>query len=177
MEIKSGIYLSSMRDEHIGPYMALSDDPELTATMGWAPFGPEEQVRFKEFCRVLSLPGLENGHDLVFSIICAADESAIGYVAIKGINRVEARAEIGIAIVTAEHRGKGYGTAAMRQVIDHAFIELGLTRLGLTVFPSNRRAIRSYEKNGFRRTEVLRDSWQFPDGEYSDLLVMELFRG
>ncbi len=170
------IYLSPLQDEHIRHYMVLSADPELIATMGWTPFSPEEKERFNEFSQVLTLPGLEGGKATVFSIISASDNRAIGYIALKGISEKEARAEIGIAIMVGEYRGQGYGTEAMRRVVNYAFNELGLTLLGLTVFPSNQRAIRSYEKVGFRRTEVLEDSWLLPNGEYADMWVMELSR-
>ncbi len=112
----------------------------------------------------------------VFSIINAADNKAIGYTSIKGIGETEARAEVGIAIMEREYRGQGYGTETLRLAVDYAFNELGLTLLGLTVFPSNQRAIRAYKKVGFRKTEVLEDSWLLPDGEYADLWVMELSR-
>ena len=176
MEAESRIYLSPLQDEHISQYMALSDDPELIATMGWRPFNSEEKDRFAEFSQVLTLPGLEGGRAVVFSIINAADNQAIGYVSIKGIGNTVARAEVGIAIMVREYRGRGYGTEALRLVANHAFCEIGVTRLGLTVFPSNQRAIRAYEKVGFRQTEVLEDSWLLPNGECADMWVMELSR-
>jgi RimJ/RimL family protein N-acetyltransferase len=174
METETRVYLSPLQDEHIDRYMALSDDPELIATMGWRPFGPEEKERFTQFSQVLTLPNLDGGKAIVFSIINAADNKAIGYTSIKGISETEARAEVGIAIMEREYRGQGYGTEALRHVVDYAFNELRLTLLGLTVFPSNQRAIRAYEKVGFRKTEVLEDSWLLPDGEYADMWVMEL---
>ena len=176
METERRIHLSLLRDEHIDQYMALSGDPVLIETMGWKPFGPEEKERFAEFTRVLSLPGLKEGKAVVFSIINAADNRAIGYTSIKGINRAEGRAEVGIAIMAAEYRGLGYGTETMGLVADFAFSQLGLNRLDLTVFPSNERAIRAYEKTGFRKTELLKDSWLMPSGEYADMWQMELLR-
>ncbi len=176
MKTEARVYLIPLEDEHIDRYMMLSDDPELIATMGWRPFGPDEKERFTQFSQVLSLPNLDGGKAIVFSIINAADNEAIGYTSIKGISETEARAEVGIAIMEREYRGQGYGTEALRYVVDYAFNELGLTLLGLTVFPSNQRAIRAYEKVGFRKTKVLEDSWMLPDGEYVDMWVMELLR-
>jgi len=176
METESRIYLSPLQDEHINRYMALSDDPELIDTMGWKPFGPDEKERFTRFSQVLSLPNLDGGKAIVFSIINGANNKAIGYTAIKGISETNACTEIGIAIMEREYRAQGFGTEALRLVIEYAFNELALTRLGLTVFPSNQRAIRAYEKVGFQKTEVLENSWLLPGGEYADLWVMELSR-
>ena len=176
MEKETRVCLSPIKDEHIDHYMSLSDDPELIATMGWRPFGSDEKERFTRFSQVLSLPNLDDGKAIVFSIIKAADNKAIGYTSVKGIRKKEARAEVGIAIMEREYRGQGYGTEALRHVVEYAFNELGLTLLGLTVFPSNQRAIRAYEKVGFRKTEILEDAWLLPDGEYADMWVMELAR-
>jgi len=156
--------------------MSLSDDPELITTMGWRPFGPNERERFIEFSKVLTLPNLITNKAIVSSIISAADNKAIGYVSIKGISERESHAEIGIAIMEREYRGQGYGTDALKQAVDYAFNKLGLNMLGLTVFPSNKRAIRAYEKAGFRKTQVLKDSWLLPSGEYADMWLMELSR-
>ncbi|MFC2039035.1 GNAT family N-acetyltransferase [Chloroflexota bacterium] len=176
METETKVHLSSLEDEHIGHYMALSDDPELIISMGWRPFGPDDKERFIQFTRVLSLPDLENGKATVFSIINTSDNKAIGYTAIKGISETAVRAEVGIAIMEMEYRGQGRGTEALRLVVDYAFHELNLTTIGLTVFPSNHRAIRAYEKVGFRKTGVLVDSWLLPNGRYSDMWMMELSR-
>ena len=63
--------------------------------------------------------------------------------------------ELGIA-VTAAMQEKGYGTEAVRAMVDYGMDTLGLDRVFLKVFPDNARAIRVYEKCGFReydRTE------------------------
>ena len=154
--------------------MSLSGDPKLIATMGWEPFRPNEKDRFINFCKVLTLPNLKDSESIVFSIINTINDKPIGYVSIKGIDKVKGRAEIGIAIMDTEYRGKEYGTEALKQAVNYAFNELGLTLLGLTVFPSNQRAIKAYGKAGFNKTELLRNSWLLPSGEYADMLLMEL---
>ncbi len=170
------VYLAELQDEHIDYYMKLSSDPELIATMGWKPFLPEDKERFALFLRILSLPNLDNGLSIVRSIVSAADNKAIGFASIKGISEAECRAEVGIAIMERECRGKGYGTEALRQVVDYAFNDLGLVCLGLTVFPFNQRAIRSYEKVGFRKTAFLGKAWLLPNGDYADMWAMEMSR-
>ena len=176
MDTETRVYLSPLQDEHINHYMTLSNDPELIATMGWKPFGPDEKERFNQFSQVLTLPNLKGGKAIVFSIIKTFDNKAIGYISIKGISKPEACAEVGIAIMEREYRGQGYGTEALRHVVEYAFNKLDLILIGLTVFPSNQRAIRAYEKVGFQKTETLKDSWLLPNGEYADMWLMELSR-
>lgn len=172
MKTETRVHLSPIGDEHIQYYMSLSDDPELITSMGWKPFLPNEKDRFIDFTKVLTIPNLRDSESVVFSITSAINK-AIGYVSIKGINKEEGCAEVGIAIMAKEYRGKGYGTEALKQAVDYAFNELGLTLLGLTVFPSNKRAIQSYERVGFRKTK-LTVAWLLPSGESVDMQVMEL---
>jgi len=91
-----------------------------------------------------------------------------------GINHVTAKAEIGIAIMDRKYRSGGYGTEALTLSADYAFNTLNLYSLGLTVFPSNSRAIRAYKKVGFKEVDILKDSWTMPSGEQVDMLLMEL---
>ena len=63
----------------------------------------------------------------------------------------------------------------MGLLLDRAFDDLGLQRVGLEVFPSNERAIRSYEKAGFRREGTLRQA-ALIDGERTDVIVMGALR-
>ncbi|HEX7304343.1 GNAT family protein [Lentzea sp.] len=69
--------------------------------------------------------------------------------------------------------GKGYGTIAIRHVLDHAFTVLGLHRVELEVYAFNERAIHVYEKLGFRREGRLRDALLW-DGVFHDAIVMSI---
>jgi len=156
--------------------MTLSDDPELIETMGWRPFSAGEEDRFVEAMLVLTVPYAGTGRATVFSIAVSGEDTAIGYVCLKGINAENAAAELGVAIMEKRFRGQGYGTEAVRLALGHAFGELGLDLVGLAVFPGNKRAISAYERAGFRATRLLVKSWLQPNGEYADLLLMEAGR-
>jgi len=167
------VYLSSLEDTHLRRYLELSHDPDLVDTMGWEPFQADDKERFLRVALVLTLPYCGDGPPVIFSIVSAGDDTPIGYVCLKGINKMNSSVELGIAVMEPEYRSQGYGTAALKLALDYAFQEMGVSRVGLTVFPSNTRAIRAYEKTGFRRKEVLNNSWLMPDGEYADMLLME----
>ncbi len=176
MDTKGRVYLTPLEAGHINRYLKLSHDPELITTEGWRPFEPHEKERFIRWFQVLTLPYLDNGKTLIFSIMTRDDEKAIGCVSLKGITEAKSGAEVGIAIMEKDYRSQGYGTEALNLAVKYAFSELGLALLGLTVFPSNQRAIRTYEKVGFRKRELLKQSWLLPSGEYSDMWLMELVR-
>ena len=90
---------------------------------------------------------------VLFSMIEKSSGSFIGNIELMDLT--DSEAELGIAI-TAAKQDLGYGTEAIRAVTGYAFDELGLKRIFLKVYPDNGRAIRVYEKCGFReydRTE------------------------
>ncbi|MCI0709573.1 MAG: GNAT family N-acetyltransferase [Chloroflexi bacterium] len=84
-------------------------------------------------------------------------------------------ASIGIGIAEPAYREKGYGTEAMRLMLDYGFNELNLNRVELTVSSFNPRAIHVYKKVGFKEEGILRQC-DYNDGQYYDVLVMSLLR-
>lgn len=84
-----------------------------------------------------------------FAIHTLADDTLIGQIGIE-ILAPGMDAEVWILIGERDYWGKGYGTDAMRVVLAYAFRELRLHRVSLKTFEFNARAIRSYEKCGFR---------------------------
>ena len=84
------------------------------------------------------------------------------------------RAEVAIFLLP-EYCGRGYGTDAMNALVDFGFGMIGFQRIGLHVSPWNERAIRSYEKAGFKREGIMR-SFRIRRGEVVDDLVMSIVR-
>ena len=69
--------------------------------------------------------------------------------------------------------GRGMGSEATALMVGHAFEVLGLHRVGLSVFAFNLRAIRAYERVGFRPEGRLREAiWR--DGRFWDEIQMGL---
>jgi aminoglycoside 6'-N-acetyltransferase len=81
-------------------------------------------------------------------------------------------ADVDILLITRLH-GQGVGTDAMRTIARHLTVDRGHHRITLTTSPDNARAIRVYEKVGFRKVGVTRLSERRADGEWHDELLME----
>jgi RimJ/RimL family protein N-acetyltransferase len=95
-----------------------------------------------------------------------------------GFNELDWRnhsAECGIVIGDKAQWGKGYGTDAMLTLLGLGFGELNLHRIMLRVYADNARAIRSYEKAGFKEEGRLRES-DFHNGRYRDTVLMAILR-
>ena len=71
--------------------------------------------------------------------------------------------------------GNGFGTDAMRVLIDFAFWEANLNKVNLGVYGFNKRAICSYEKVGFKIEGVIREQL-FRFGRYHDEVKMGILR-
>lgn len=83
-------------------------------------------------------------------------EPLIGWVEIDDINRRAASAELRVCVGRKDLWGLGYGTAAVRLALDHAFLYLKLREIYLRVATDNLRAIRAYAKCGFTTEGLLR---------------------
>jgi RimJ/RimL family protein N-acetyltransferase len=85
-----------------------------------------------------------------FSIRTLAEDKLIGELNLDVVNWPGRDAFVGLGIGETDYWSKGYGTDVMNVLLRFAFTEINLRRLTLTVFEYNPRAIRSYEKAGFR---------------------------
>lgn len=94
---------------------------------------------------------VETGHVVQF-VICLQDGREIGSVYFRDIDRVQGVAEYGIFIGEEDALGCGYGTAAARAALRHAFTKLHLYKVFLRFLAGNIAAEKSYEHAGFRMT-------------------------
>jgi len=99
-----------------------------------------------------------------------ADERLIGRVALTNVVRGPAQsADIGY-FIDARWQGRGYMTAAVKQVVSYAFREAGLHRVQAGIMPRNTASIRVAEKSGFR-LEGLAKSYIYINGVWEDHLI------
>jgi len=90
-----------------------------------------------------------------------------------GLQIEGARATLGIAIHDERYWNRGLGSDAVATLVNGAFLARPLTRIELTVLPDNARAIRAYERVGFRREGVLR-RYLYQNGAYRDVVLMSI---
>jgi aminoglycoside 6'-N-acetyltransferase len=71
-------------------------------------------------------------------------------------------------------QGQGLGTDVVRTVARHLVVDRGHHRLVIDPAAGNERAIRCYERVGFRRVGVMRQHWRGPDGVWQDGVLLDL---
>ena len=74
----------------------------------------------------------------------------------------------------APFQGRGLGIDAVRTMARHLVADRGHQRLVIDPAAHNERAIRCYEKVGFKRVGVMREYWLDADGVWRDGLLLDL---
>ncbi|MDD3242600.1 MAG: GNAT family protein [Eubacteriales bacterium] len=112
-----------------------------------------------------------------FAIVEKETDRLLGNCGLQNFSLMNRSAEAGIFIGEESTRGKGYGAQALKLLLGYGFDYLNLHSIMLRVFSFNARAMRCYEKVGFRecgrRREFYRLKGQWYDEVYMDILEEE----
>ncbi len=109
-----------------------------------------------------------------FSIRALDDDVLIGFLSLwfDGIHR---EVWVGVGIGNREYWGKGYGTDTMKLCVQYAFAELNAARVSLGLHEYNPRALKAYEKAGFKLEGVTRKD-MLREGKRTDSFWMGILR-
>jgi len=109
-------------------------------------------------------------NDYVFAIQ-EKDGKYIGNIGLHRINWRDKNCMLGIFIGEIEEWNKGNGTDAIKTILKYAVNKLGLHKINLHVYEYNPRAIRVYEKCGFKKEGLLKEGHYY-NGKYWDVIIM-----
>lgn len=143
-------YLSPIDPEDSEIFTRWLNDQEVTDNLTLASLS----VSLKKEREILERLAAEHN----YSIIDAATDSIIGNCGFMDLDYLNRTAEIGIFIGEKSYWNKGYGSEAISLLIDYGFNKLDLHNIMLKVYAFNERAVRCYEKIGFRRIGRRRES-------------------
>ncbi|SJZ94806.1 Protein N-acetyltransferase, RimJ/RimL family [Pilibacter termitis] len=111
-----------------------------------------------------------------YAIIDQKTNQCIGNCGFKYVDLLNKTAEVGIFIGNRDFWNRGYGQEALKLLIDYGFQSLNLHSVYLKVFSYNTRAIRCYEKIGFKEIGRRRES--LLRGEvWHDIILMDILVG
>lgn len=108
-------------------------------------------------------------------IYCDHKEIIIGAVYLTNIDWVSRNAELSIWIGNSDYQGKGIGKIAVQTILKHAFQNLNLYRVYLTLLRTNNRARKLYVSSGFI-SEGIQRSAIYKNGIYYDLEMMSILK-
>lgn len=112
------------------------------------PAGMESEKKLKEWFEKRNEDGFKPER-YPFSVRTLAEDKLIGFFGL-WLDLIHNEAWVGIGIGERDFWGKGYGTDMMKLCLQYAFTELNVYRVSLGLHAYNPRALRSYEKAGFR---------------------------
>lgn len=110
-----------------------------------------------------------------YMIIDKESERPIGITSLIQIDFKNRNAECIIDIGEKDYWRKGYGTEALKLLLDYSFLEVNLHRVSLRVFSFNEKAIKMYEKIGFKHEGISRDCI-FREGKWNDIIHMGILQ-
>lgn len=117
----------------------------------------------------------QGGKSILFHLRALPEDALIGFVSLHHIEWNNQNCELSIGIWDPTYLEKGYGSEAVQLILNYAFYELNLFRVGLTVIASNARAVHVYLKHGFREEGRMRQVVN-RDGKRVDLIMMSILR-
>jgi RimJ/RimL family protein N-acetyltransferase len=158
-------------------YLSPIDMNDAEKFTGWLN-DPEVTINLDNLSRSLTLEeekeflqSISKSNNMIFGIIDNSTDKIIGTCGLHGVNYIDGTAEFGIFIGDKDSWGKGFGMEATRLIIDYGFSVLNLHNIYLRVFEFNKRAIRVYEKCGFKVIGKRREAKRIAGKRYSVIFM------
>ena len=148
-------------------------DTEFQRLMNSDPVITESETKLKKWVEKQVETGFQP-EKYPFSVRTLTEDKHIGFLVL-WVDLIHNVAWVGVGIGDRDFWGKGYGTDLMKLCLQYAFTELNVHRVSLGLLEYNPRALRAYEKVGFRlegrtRQDVMRE------GKRHDSLWMGILR-
>lgn len=111
--------------------------------------------------------------DSVWFTITDLDGSIIGETGLLRMFPAWHQTDLTLIIPDPEMQHKGYGTEAIRIMLDMAFKEYEMHRVSIGVVGLNTPALEFYRKIGFKQEGILEEAYYY-NNEYSDFVMMRI---
>ena len=156
------IYLSPRNNEEIEKFTQWLNDFQTTDYLGRSSYIitlESEKQYFEET--------IDKNYN--FFIVTLDDDKLIGTVGLEKFDAINRTATLGIFIGDKEYRSQGYGTEAIKLILDYGFNYLNLNNIKLDLMSFNERALKCYKKCGFKEYGRRRKC-KFINGKYYDCI-------
>ena len=160
------IYLSPRNSEDAEKYTEWMNDFEVTDYTG----------RSHQIVTLEAEKNYLESHinsEATFAIVESENDKLLGTIGLHNIDHFKRTATLGIFIGDKDYRSKGYGTEAIRLILDYGFNYLNLNNIKLDLMEFNERAYVCYKKCGFKEYGRRRKC-NFINGRYYDTIEMDI---
>ena len=121
------------------------------------------------------ITGSHKSEDSVWFTITDPDGNIIGETGLLRMFPAWHQTDLTIIIPDPKMQHKGYGTEAIRIMLDMAFNRYEMHRVSIGVVGLNTNALDFYRKIGFRQEGILEEAYYY-NNEYSDFIMMRILR-
>lgn len=160
------IYLSPRNTEEIEKFTEWLNDFETTDYTGRSAIITTLEVEKKYFEE-----NMDKNYN--FFIVTLDNDKLIGTVGLENYDSINRTATLGIFIGDKDYRSQGYGTEAIKLILDYGFNYLNLNNIKLDLMSFNERALKCYQKCGFKEYGRRRKC-KFINGKYYDTIEMDI---
>jgi diamine N-acetyltransferase len=161
------VYLRPIEPEDLSLVRRWANDPEIRRLTGEVlPMSQAGADGFMEKVR-------QDKERVWFVVVRREDHRVIGEEGLLRMFHAWRTTDLTLIIGERDAWGKGYGTEAILLLLDYAFGALNFHRVAVGVVGFNEKAIRFYEKVGFRKEGRQRDGY-YCDHAYHDFVMMSI---
>jgi diamine N-acetyltransferase len=161
------IYLRPLEPEDLDHIRRWANDPEVRRLTGEVrPMSRADADAFYE--------RVKEDQDRVWFVVVLKDgDVPIGEAGLLRMFPAWRTTDLSIVLGEKKYWGQGFGSEAIRLLLDYAFGCLSFHRVAIGVVGFNERAIHFYEKIGFKQEGLQRDGY-FYDHRYYDFVMMSI---
>jgi len=164
----TNIILREQREEDAEFFVFWFNQPEIMFKCGFEKTVDEEKIK-------KDINIYHKQEDSLWFTITDLDGNIIGETGLLRMFPAWHCTDLSIIIPDPKMQHKGYGTEAIRMMIDMAFSQYEMNRISIGVVGLNTNALAFYNKMGFKQ-EGIQEQGYFYNNEYSDFIMMRILR-
>ena len=163
------IYLSPISFDDVEEYAEMVNDIKVSVGLGYLSY--TNIIDFeseKEF--LISVK-----KEKMFAVRLLENDELLGNIGFNSLDIINRNGALGVLIGNPKYQRKGYGTEALKLILDYGFSFLNLRNISLSVFEYNEPAYNLYKKVGFKEAGRLRKAVEIMGKTY-DVIIMDMLK-
>ena len=167
--VGDAVYLSPISLDDVEEYAQMVNDIKVSVGLGYLSY--TNIIDFeseKEF--LISVK-----KEKMFAVRLLENDELLGNIGFNSLDIINRNGALGVLIGNPKYQRKGYGTEALKLILDYGFSFLNLRNISLNVFEYNEVAYNLYKKAGFKEVGRLRKAVEIMGKTY-DVIIMDMLK-
>lgn len=167
--VGDAVYLSPISLDDVEEYAQMVNDIKVSVGLGYLSY--TNIIDFeseKEF--LISVK-----KEKMFAVRLLENNELLGNIGFNSLDMVNRNGVLGVLIGNPKHQRKGYGTEALKLILDYGFSFLNLRNISLNVFEYNEPAYNLYKNIGFKEVGRLRKAVEIMGKTYN-VIIMDMLK-